>query len=187
MELKIFQHKLVGARQVHSPNHSTRPTGCEIDLLIIHNISLPPGEFGTDCVEALFCNRLDYDSHPYFEGIRGLRVSSHLLINRQGEISQYVPFNLKAWHAGESEFKGRQSCNDYSIGIELEGTDDELFTDAQYTSLIRVTRLLLQEYPNMSVGRIVGHSDVAPGRKTDPGPCFDWDRYKRALTDGETQ
>jgi AmpD protein len=181
MHYSIENNLLLGARQRHSPNQSDRTSAEAIDLLIIHNISLPPGEFGTACVDALFSNTLDTSQHPYFETIAGLQVSSHLFVQRDGTVSQYVPFDKKAWHAGESQFAGRTNCNDFSIGIELEGTDFEPFTDAQYEALVAVTLLLMQRYPGLISDRIVGHSEVAPGRKTDPGPCFDWHRYKSSL------
>ena len=184
MALTLHNSRLHGVRQIESPNQSNRNSDDKIDLLIIHNISLPPGKFGTGCIDDLFCNRLDADSHPYFREIADLQVSSHLLIDRNGTVTQYVPFDKKAWHAGESSFHGRSSCNDFSIGIELEGTDHEPFLPLQYETLVEVTNLLLIEYPHLNLERIVGHCDVAPGRKTDPGPFFDWERYKGAL---ETQ
>lgn len=173
----IVNNRLSFARQVASPNCSERPTGTDIDLLVIHNISLPPGEFGGGHIDQLFCNCLDPEAHDYFAQICHLQVSSHLLIDRDGDVSQYVPFDLKAWHAGASAFEGREQCNDFSIGIELEGTDFEPFTDAQYDQLVRITDLLCASYPGITANRVVGHSDVAPGRKTDPGPHFDWSRY----------
>lgn len=172
---------LTGARRALSPNHEPRPGGCEPDLLVIHNISLPPGEYGGDCIEALFCNCLDWDAHPYFDEIRGLRVSSHLLIRRDGEQVQFVSFNDRAWHAGQSCYRGRDNCNDFSVGIELEGTDDDPYTTAQYAALESVTLALLAHYPRMSAERIAGHADIAPGRKTDPGPAFDWQRFRAGL------
>jgi AmpD protein len=172
---------LATARRLPSPNANERPAGCAIDLLVIHNISLPPGEFGTGCVERLFCNTLDCAEHPWFECLRGLAVSAHLLIARDGSCTQFVPFGQRAWHAGASSFDGRENCNDYSIGVELEGTDDDPYTDAQYDALARVARLLMREYPGITIGRIVGHAHVAPGRKTDPGPAFDWERLRAAL------
>jgi AmpD protein len=175
--LLIKDNWLQEARLVESPNCSARPPATIIDLLVIHNISLPPGEFGTGCVDELFCNRLDSKAHPFFEEISDLRVSAHLLIDRNGEVTQYVPFDCQAWHAGQSEFQGRQRCNEFSIGIELEGTDHEVFTPRQYDRLGSVSRALMQSYPAITADRIVGHSDIAPGRKTDPGPCFDWDYY----------
>jgi AmpD protein len=172
---------LRGARRLPSPNANGRPEGCPVDLLVIHNISLPPGEFGSSHVAQLFCNTLDCTEHPWFERLRGLEVSAHLLIARNGAITQFVPFHARAWHAGASVFEGRANCNDFSIGIELEGTDEMPYTDAQYEALVPVTRALMREFRGISLGRIVGHSDVAPGRKTDPGAAFDWNRYRRAL------
>lgn len=182
MKLAPNLHVLDGVRFVESPNHSERPQTCNIDLLVIHNISLPPGEFGTGCVEELFCNQLDCSAHPYFEQLRELQVSAHLLIDRAGAITQFVPFDRKAWHAGVSSFRGRENCNEFSIGIELEGTDTTEFTEQQYDALIAVSRLLMEAYPELTVDRIVGHSDIAPDRKTDPGPCFDWALYRSGLT-----
>jgi len=173
----IVDNRLSFARQVSSPNCSERPADVDIDLLVIHNISLPPGQFGGGHIDQLFCNCLDPAGHDYFREICHLRVSSHLLIDREGNVSQYVPFDRKAWHAGVSVFEGREQCNDFSIGIELEGTDFEPFTDAQYEQLARVTGLLSAAYPGITEPRVVGHSDIAPGRKTDPGPHFDWTRY----------
>jgi len=172
---------LRGVRRVISPNANERPTGCGIDLLVIHNISLPPGEFGGAYVEQLFCNSLDCSAHPWFERLRGLEVSAHLFISRSGALTQFVPFEARAWHAGASVFEGRPNCNDFSVGIELEGTDEAPYTDAQYAALVPVTRALMREFRGISIGRIVGHCDVAPGRKTDPGVAFDWNRYRRAL------
>ncbi|MFC6669541.1 1,6-anhydro-N-acetylmuramyl-L-alanine amidase AmpD [Marinobacterium aestuariivivens] len=169
------------ARFVPSPNFNERPDGVEISLLVIHNISLPPGQFGGGCIERFFCNRLDREAHPYFRSIEGLEVSAHLLIERSGEIVQFVPFDKRAWHAGRSSFCGRDNCNDFSIGIELEGTDDEPYTDHQYRVLVEVTRELQGRYPRITTDRIRGHSDIAPGRKTDPGPAFDWGRYRSLL------
>lgn len=172
---------LVDARQQPSPNCDDRPAGCEIELLVIHNISLPPGEFGGDYIDQLFCNCLRASDHPYFAGIAGLRVSSHLLIRRDGATVQYVPFGRRAWHAGESRFQGREACNDYSIGIELEGTDDLPYSESQYESLATVTAALMSIYPALDIPRIVGHCDIAPGRKTDPGPAFNWSHYRGLL------
>ena len=182
--LSIANHTLEGARQMPSPNCSERGGGQAVDLLVIHSISLPPGRFGAGCVDnvdQLFCNRLDPQADPYFAEIAHLRVSSHLLIDRSGAVTQYVPFHRKAWHAGESVFEGRRDCNEFSIGIELEGSDDAAFTDEQYDQLAHVIELLLEVYPGLRPERIVGHSDVAPGRKTDPGPRFDWKRLRRQL------
>ena len=172
--------RLVGADWIASPNCNERPSD-EISLLVIHNISLPPGEFNTRAVERFFCNELDGSEHPYYQEIEGLEVSAHLLIERTGRVVQFVPFNQRAWHAGQSSFDGREQCNDFSIGIELEGTDDQPFTDDQYDRLVKITEQLLTSYPLITPHRITGHSDIAPGRKTDPGPFFDWDRYLNAL------
>ena len=158
--------------------------GCEPELIVIHGISLPPGEFGSDAIEQLFTNKLNWDSHPYFAEIRGLEVSSHLLIRRDGELVQFVPFTDRAWHAGASCFRGRKTCNDYSIGIELEGEDETPYDDRQYAVLTTTVLALLQAYPTLSARRIAAHSDVAPGRKTDPGPAFDWLRLYDGLRDG---
>lgn len=168
------------ARQLPSPNCSERPQGVPVELLVIHNISLPPGRYGQGFIEALFCNRLDSAADPYFEEIAHLQVSAHLLIDRQGEVTQFVPFDKKAWHAGRSLFKERDNCNDFSIGIELEGTDMEAFTPIQYERLIQISRELMAQYPLITLDNIVGHSDIAPGRKTDPGPYFDWARFRAA-------
>jgi AmpD protein len=180
--LFVDQHWLSAARRVQSPNCDARPVPDDISLLVIHNISLPPGEFGGPHIDELFCNVLNASAHPYFADICQLRVSAHLLIRRDGSCTQYVPFDRRAWHAGRSSFEGREQCNDYSIGIELEGADDTAFTDAQYARLVEVTQLLLRQYPRITAQRIAGHSEVAPGRKTDPGPCFDWKRYRGALS-----
>jgi AmpD protein len=163
-----------------SPNHSERPDPEDVSLLVIHNISLPPGQYGGPWIDRLFTNTLPADADPYFAEIAHLRVSAHLLIRRDGTTVQYVPFDRKAWHAGQSCYMGRDSCNDFSIGIELEGSDYEPFTDIQYTALTRVTRYLMDRYPAILPSRIVGHSDIAPARKTDPGPFFDWNRYREA-------
>lgn len=178
---KIVDHWLHGAQRVLSPNHSERPPGTSIDLLVIHNISLPPGKFGGPWISDLFCNQLSPEFHPYFAGICQMRVSAHLLIRRDGTVLQYVPFDRKAWHAGKSSFDGREECNDFSIGIELEGTDDMPFDDMQYERLAQVTLLLMERYPAITPDRIAGHSTIAPGRKTDPGPCFDWRRYRASI------
>lgn len=167
--------------QCLSPNCNERPAPTDISLLVIHNISLPPGEFGTTCIRDFFCNQLEYSTHSYFECLRDMQVSAHLLINRQGEVVQFVPFDRRAWHAGASSFEGRDNCNDYSIGIELEGTDDAAYTDSQYHSLVDVTRALMRAYPRINLQRIAGHCDIAPERKTDPGPAFDWLRYRSLL------
>ena len=178
----IESHWLIGARRAHSPNQDARPIpASEINLLVIHSISLPPGSFGGACVEQFFCNQLDHDAHPYFQEISHLRVSAHLLIYRSGETVQFVPFDQRAWHAGESQYQGRSSCNDFSLGIELEGTDKTPCTDAQYVKVAEVTQSLFRSYPRLLPARIVGHGDIAPGRKTDPGSSFDWTRYHSLL------
>jgi N-acetyl-anhydromuramoyl-L-alanine amidase len=179
--MEIHNHRLVCARQLSSPNVSARSKEGDISLLIIHNISLPPGQYGGSHIDDLFCNQLDCSAHEFFEEIKDLRVSSHLLIQRGGEITQYVPFDRKAWHAGISSFQEREECNEFSIGIELEGCDDENFTAEQYVQLGLVTNALMVEYPAIKTDRIVGHSDVAPDRKTDPGPMFDWEKYRKAI------
>lgn len=169
------------ARQVASPNCDARPAGTEIDLLVIHGISLPPGEFGGPHIERFFTNRLDSTAHPYFAEVEGLRVSSHLLVRRDGELVQFVNLHDRAWHAGVSTYCGRSACNDFSIGIELEGTDDIAYTDVQYRRLAEVARAIIQTWPAITPGRICGHCDIAPGRKTDPGSSFDWQRFRRLL------
>ena len=161
------------ARRIDSPNCDPRPEGEIVRLVVIHNISLPPGVFDGDAVIRLFTNQLDWDAHPYYDGIRGIRVSAHFLIRRDGTLIQFVPCSLRAWHAGESSWRDRTRCNDFSIGIELEGTDDLPFTEAQYATLGPLLDSLKQAYP---IEAVVGHSDIAPGRKTDPGLCFDWQR-----------
>lgn len=175
--MTVKQHLLEDARQCPSPNHDARPDADDISLLVIHCISLPPEEFGGDYIDQLFCNRLKPSDHPYFEDLAALRVSAHLLIRRNGELVQYVPFDRRAWHAGVSCFEGRERCNDFSIGIELEGSVNQTFTDEQYRQLAAVTLDLLTYYPALQRQRIVGHSDIAPERKQDPGPYFDWRRY----------
>jgi AmpD protein len=169
------------ATQCPSPNQDERPPGATTELVVIHSISLPPGEFGGPHIQSLFTNCLDCNDHPYFMEIEGLRVSAHLLIRRDGEVIQFVPFERRAWHAGESTYRGRSCCNDYSIGIELEGTDDTPYTDEQYGQLIKVLKAIFISYPQISAREIAGHSDVAPGRKTDPGPAFDWLRLYDGL------
>jgi AmpD protein len=164
-----------------SPNQDKRPAGCIIDLLVIHNISLPPGEYAGPWIDRLFLNQLDPTHHPFFQEIYQLKVSSHLLIRRSGELIQYVPFDQRAWHAGASSFCGRESCNDYSIGIELEGTDHQPYSDPQYATLVKATADIMLRFPAITLERIVGHADIAPGRKTDPGPSFDWKRYRQLL------
>jgi len=172
---------LAGSEWVESPNSDERPKGVEINLLVIHGISLPPGEFGGHWIDALFTNCLDCNAHPYFEQLNGLHVSAHLLIRRSGEIVQFVPFQKRAWHAGKSHFAGRDGCNDFSIGIELEGCDDVPYEAIQYSQLEEVTVALMNEYKGITLDRVVGHCDIAPKRKTDPGPAFDWSRFRQAL------
>lgn len=173
--MRINDGILDAARQLASPNCDSRPDD-DISLLVIHNISLPPGEFGGPWIDALFTNSLDPAAHDYFREIHALRVSSHVLIRRDGELVQYVPFQQRAWHAGESSFDGRSCCNDFSIGIELEGADDTPYTNEQYRRLAEVIQCLQQQYPLLGRERITGHSNIAPGRKTDPGEAFDWER-----------
>jgi AmpD protein len=172
---------LKNARQCPSANFDSRPDINDISLIVIHNISLPPGKFGEEWIDKLFTNQLPRDKHPFFAEIYTLRVSSHLLIRRDGEIVQYVPFHKRAWHAGISRFQGRESCNDFSIGIELEGTDNQAFTDIQYTQLETIIKQLQQQYPSLKKGNITGHQHIAPERKTDPGAYFDWQRLSLAL------
>lgn len=177
---------LSGAKAVPSPNFNQRPVDEEPSLLVVHNISLPPGQFGTDCVERFFQNRLDTEAHPFFKEIDGVEVSAHFFIKRTGEVIQFVSTEERAWHAGVSEFCGRENCNDFSIGIEMEGTDDQAYENAQYVSLVQVTKALMAHYPRLTLDRITGHSNIAPGRKTDPGPAFDWNYYRTLLADNET-
>lgn len=169
------------ASQRVSPYYDHRPNGMLIDMIVIHGISLPPGVFGSNTIEAFFCGTLDPTSHPALADIADLKVSSHLLIKRTGEVVQFVPFTKRAWHAGESYFSGKTRCNDFSIGIELEGTDDLPYDQMQYAQLGRVIQAIMQAYPAITCDRIVGHADIAPGRKTDPGPAFDWAYLKGIL------
>ena len=172
---------LAGARQVLSPNFDARPAGTPPTLLVVHGISLPPGEFGGPWIDRLFTGGLPADVHPYFKEIEGLRASAHALIRRDGQIVQYVPFGERAWHAGKSEYQGRSACNDFSIGVELEGTGDTPYTDAQYHGLAALAAALLATYASLSAEHIAGHSDIAPGRKEDPWPTFDWPRFRALL------
>jgi len=169
---------LEGVRRVESPNQDERPPGTEITLLIVHSISLPPGEYGGDSIEKLFTNRLDPDAHPYFREIEGLKVSAHFLVRRDGEVVQFVPLGKRAWHAGASSWRGRTTCNDFSIGVELEGSDDSAFEEAQYLALEQLLATLRRTLP---LRDIAAHSDVAPCRKTDPGPGFAWGRVLSRL------
>lgn len=173
--------RLEGALFIASPNFDSRPQGTVIDALVIHAISLPPGEYGGNDIEQLFCNHLNNDGHTFYSEIAGLKVSAHLLIRRNGQVLQFVPFQERAWHAGVSELHGRIRVNDFSIGIELEGSDYSPFEEAQYSALADVTRALRTAYPQIVPDRIVGHIDIAPERKRDPGPYFNWRRYREAL------
>ena len=181
-EIDIDTGLLNQARYLPSPNCDERPEEHALDLIVIHGISLPPGKFGGNYIDQLFTNVLDPAEHPYFEEIADLKVSSHLLIRRDGEVVQYVPFTLRAWHAGVSCIDGRERCNDYSIGIELEGEDVTPYTEEQYQSLKMVTESLLAAYPGLNKDKIAGHCDISPGRKTDPGPAFDWSYFRQLLS-----
>jgi AmpD protein len=182
MDLRIDVDGLMrGARQVASPNYDSRPPGVEADLIVVHGISLPPGEFGGPWIDRLFTNTLPPDVHPYFAEVGPLRVSSHVVIERDGAVTQYVRFTERAWHAGKSSYQGREACNDFSVGVELEGTDSLPYEAAQYAALAQVVAALCTAYPRLSADRLVGHSDIAPGRKTDPGPAFDWPRARRLI------
>lgn len=173
---------LLNAASYHpSHNMDERPEGEEPSLIVIHGISLPPGEFGGNDIDALFTNRLDPGAHPFFREIAGLRVSTHFLVRRNGEIVQYVPVHKRAWHAGVSSYKGREACNDFSVGIELEGTDEIPYEESQYQVLAELAACLIDSYPALNAEDIAGHSDIAPGRKTDPGPAFRWDYFRELL------
>ncbi len=186
MQINQVSGLLDVARQCPSPNYDDRPEGVPLDVIVIHGISLPPGEYGGPWVDALFCNQLDPGAHPYFRDIHTARVSSHLLIRRSGEIVQYVPFHKRAWHAGVSCYEEREGCNDFSLGIELEGCDDDPYETVQYDVLAKVLKILITSYPDLSQKRIVGHSDIAPGRKTDPGASFNWDELRSLMSNNET-
>ena len=179
--MKINQHWLTGARAQESPNYDDRPVENDISLIVVHCISLPPGKFGANFIDLFFCNQLRPQDHPYFAGINQLRVSAHLMIDRKGCITQYVPFNKRAWHAGPSIYGGREKCNDFSIGIELEGTESIPYTEAQYQQLAATSHALLRCYPKLSDQRITGHCDIAPDRKMDPGDSFNWEKFARLL------
>ena len=172
---------LAGVRQVLSPHFDARPKDLAPELVVVHGISLPAGEFGGPWIDRLFAGDLPVEAHPSFRETATLRVSAHALIRRDGSITQYVPFGMRAWHAGQSQYQGRSGCNDFSIGIELEGTDTIPYTDAQYQSLAALVGALLSTYHTLSAERIAGHSDIAPGRKTDPGPAFEWERWRHLL------
>ena len=169
-------------RRVPSPNFDPRPPGTELELIVVHGISLPPGQFGGEWIDRFFCNELPAAADPYFAEIHTMSVSSHALIARDGAVTQYVPFTSRAWHAGKSLYCGRAACNDFSVGIELEGTDDIPYTGAQYEALAQLICVLRAGYPSLRSAEVVGHSDIAPGRKTDPGPAFDWPRLRKLLT-----
>ena len=181
ISINAYSGLMSDARQVPSPNCDDRPLGAAVRLLVIHNISLPPGIFGGPQIDDFFRNQLNPDAHPFFQEIAHVRVSSHCMIRREGSVVQYVPFHRRAWHAGASCFEGVPDCNDYSIGIELEGTDTIPYTQAQYQQLIQVILALLRSYPDLSIDRIVGHQAIAPERKTDPGPAFEWSRLFEGL------
>lgn len=183
MQVDLTTGLLDAARFQPSPNCDDRPAGLAPDLIVIHGISLPPDEFGGPWIDALFTNSIDPTAHPYFQTIAGLRVSSHLLIRRDGATVQYVPFHQRAWHAGESVYQGRCRCNDFSIGIELEGTDHLPYDERQYVRLAAIVTALRQAYPTILPERLAGHADIAPGRKTDPGPAFDWAKLRWLLKD----
>jgi AmpD protein len=181
VRIDVERGLMQSVRQVASPNFDARPAGVEADLIVVHGISLPPGEFGGPWIERLFMNTLPRDVHPYFAQIGALRVSSHVFVARDGELTQFVKFTDRAWHAGQSVYDGREACNDFSIGVELEGTDTSPYEDAQYDALAEIVAALCRAYPRLSPERVVGHSDIAPGRKTDPGPEFDWQRARRSI------
>lgn len=181
MRIDPDSHLLIDAEYIPSPNMDDRPEDTDINLLVVHSISLPPGEFGGHWIEKLFCNTLPADAHPYFAEIHHLQVSAHVLIQRDGHIVQFVPFDKRAWHAGESCYEGTERCNDFSIGIELEGTDTDSFEDIQYEQLAAIINALNETYPSITTSRITGHSDIAPGRKTDPGSGFDWSKLSALL------
>ena len=177
---QVIEGQLIGARQIASPNYNARPAHSEIELLVVHNISLPPSQCGGGYIEQFFQNELDWSLHPYFQTIQGMQVSTHLLILRSGEVLQFVNFNQRAWHSGRSTYLGKKECNDYSIGIELEGSDDLPFQEIQYQVLAHVVTVLQATYPKL-LQHVAGHSDIARGRKTDPGPYFDWLKIRRLI------
>lgn len=185
-QFQVIDGQLDGARFIASPNYNQRPEQADIQLVVIHNISLPPSQFGGGYIEQFFQNQLDWNVHPYFKTIEGMQVSTHLLILRTGEVLQFVNFKDRAWHAGRSTYLAQKECNDYSIGIELEGSDDTDFESIQYQILSEVVATLQQAYPQIKQ-HITGHSDIAPGRKTDPGPHFDWIRFRQLLIQTKTK
>lgn len=181
MKFQVHNSWLSPVERVCSPNFNERPCDDNISLLVIHNISLPPKQFGSQDICSFFTNCLDHSAHPFFETIKGVQVSSHLLIRRTGEVVQFVPFNKRAWHAGASLFEGQENCNDFSIGIELEGADDIPYESMQYEVLVDVTKAIMLAYPKVTHDRITGHEHIAPGRKTDPGSAFDWSKYLASI------
>jgi N-acetyl-anhydromuramoyl-L-alanine amidase len=178
LQVDVDSGVMRGARQIASPNCDARPPGVAADLIVVHGISLPPGEFGGPWIDRLFTNTLPPEAHPYFAQVAARRVSSHLAVGRDGAVTQYVKFTERAWHAGQSSYRGRSACNDFSVGVELEGTDTLPYEPAQYGALAEIVAALSAAYPQLSPDRLVGHSDIAPGRKTDPGPAFDWPRAR---------
>jgi AmpD protein len=181
LQVDLKSGRMRGVRQIASPNQDARPAGVEADLIVVHGISLPPGEFGGPWIDRLFTNSLPADEHPYFAEVGSLRVSSHVVVTRDGTVTQYVGFTERAWHAGKSIYQGREACNDFSVGVELEGIDTLPYEPTQYAALAAVVAALCAAYPRLSPDRVVGHSDIAPGRKTDPGPAFDWPRARRLI------
>ena len=179
--MEIENHIFKNIKFLNSPNFNKRPENSDISLIVIHSISLPPEVYGNNYVEDFFMNKLNISDHDYFNEIKDMRVSSHIYIKRTGETIQFVPLNMRAWHAGKSCYKGIDDCNNYSIGIELEGTDNDHFSNQQYQSLIQISKLIINNYPKINKNTIVGHSDISPGRKTDPGNDFEWNRYLDAL------
>lgn len=184
MRVHVATGLLEGVCQVLSPHCDERPAGVEPDLIVMHGISLPPRQFGGPWIERLFTGNLPRTGHPYFAEVHGMRVSAHLLVRRDGQIVQFVPFGLRAWHAGDSQYAGRSACNDFSVGIEMEGTDDSPYEAAQYAAAAEAIRALLVAYPRLAAARVVGHSDIAPGRKTDPGIAFDWKQLRSLVAAG---
>ena len=178
MKIDLSSGIIEGVKQTSSPNFDSRPSGVQPEALIIHSISLPPGQYGGSEIEELFCNKLDCNAHSYFHALKDLKVSAHLLIRRNGEVVQFVSLNERAWHAGESFCLGRENVNNFSIGIELEGCDEDTFEEDQYAALDELFELLIAEYPQIYRSRIFGHSEIAPKRKTDPGPNFEWSRVR---------
>ncbi|QMU62179.1 MAG: 1,6-anhydro-N-acetylmuramyl-L-alanine amidase AmpD [Gammaproteobacteria bacterium] len=181
MRIDPASHLVVGVRYAPSPNYDGRPEGAPLSLVVVHNISLPPNEFGGPYIEQLFTNQLDPNEHPYFEEIKDHKVSAHILIRRNGEVVQFVPFNKRAWHAGESAYKGCENCNDFAIGIELEGADETSYEEVQYSVLATLVDSLRMTYPSLSKEDIVGHSNIAPSRKSDPGMSFQWKKFRDLL------